>query len=431
MNFSLKIKPLPVLVTATMVITFMSGYSIFYGSVGSPLWYLLYYGKYFLILFFVVISYSFHEPDKRFRKTRTWLYKLFLTLPLALLFYSFIVWLIRGSSVEFVSRGISSTLFRCIAYMGGISIAYMFKKAALKYGIYAAIITYSASVVLGLLKGGATFLKINLMNRTTSIQGLYTELHEVAFTIGLYLVFLFFINKRQYISKTSLLTMLCITYFIIGWKRIGIAGIIIVFLYGLFIHGRKNWTKSEVTKITGIVAIIACLFYVSLSTSNELVAILQLRGINLMGRNIIYNYFRQFCDFHINYFGRGVGFVTRQFDYATAADLYNMISIKALHNDLMKMFIDIGFISYIFWCWYWLREVPQKIEKKIGTEAAFECFLLIMFSFITYTTDNTEGYFNFQLHLSMIMSVIIYNHIYINCEKITTKNNLEARIVVD
>lgn len=38
------------------------------------------------------------------------------------------------------------------------------------------------------------------------------------------------------------------------------------------------------------------------------------------------------------FMGKGVGFVGRQFDYTTRADLYHMVSIRALHNDFFKMY---------------------------------------------------------------------------------------------
>lgn len=403
----LKNKVLPVVVVLSMVVSFMSGYEVFYGSVRSPIWYLLYFGKYFLALFFIVLSYANYKKEGTNIFIAREYSRLFLVIPFVILVYSLIIWFFEVPSFDYISRGISTALFKSISYAGGIAIAYRFKKDALKYGIYAALITYSIAIVLGALRGGTDFFKTALFFRETAAQGAYTELHEVAFVIGLYLIFLLFINKDRFIAIPNIMVILCGIYFVIAWKRIGIAAFLVIAIYLCLIRYKNKIITSHMMRVIGMVAIGVCILYVALiASSNGLVSLMESYGINLMGRNIIYNYFRGFCEFHVNFMGHGIGFVSRQFDYTTAADLYNMISIKALHNDLMKMFIEIGFIGFIIWCWYWLIKIPNRIEKIAGTESAFYCLSLILFAFMTYTTDNTEGYFNFQLHLIMLITII-------------------------
>lgn len=414
-------KQLPIIAALVMVVSFMSAYEIFYGSVKSPMWYVLYYGKYYLVVVYAVFTYMLQDKkDKEAAVVRKKYSQLFLIVPLVIFLYSVLIWLIERPSSDFITRGISNTVFRCISYVGGIAIALSLKKDAPRYGIYAALITYGIGLLLGICNEGWDFFTTALFFRQTSAQGTYTELHELAFVIGLYLIFLFFINNKKFISNPKPLMILCCICFIIGWKRIGIGALFVVTVYmicckliqkkninmTLAIRNRK--VTFDIMKITEIAAVIGCVLYVALTTSNELVSSVEAGGVNLMGRNIIYNYFRRFYDFSVGFFGHGVGFVSRQFDYATPADLYNMISIKALHNDLMRVFIEIGFLGFVIWCCYWLVGVPRCIEKIAGKESAFVCLCLILYSFITYTTDNTEGYFNFQMHLVMLITSITY-----------------------
>ncbi len=102
-----------------------------------------------------------------------------------------------------------------------------------------------------------------------------------------------------------------------------------------------------------------------------------------------------------------MGFVGRQFDYTSSATLYNMATIKALHNDFMKLYIDLGFSGFIVWCSYWLMYIPRKLIKRFDPEVSYSCLLIIIYSFITYMTDNTEGYFNYQMILVMIITTIV------------------------
>lgn len=111
-------------------------------------------------------------------------------------------------------------------------------------------------------------------------------------------------------------------------------------------------------------------------------------------------------NFSPTFFGKGVGFVSRQFDYATRADLYNMISIKALHNDFFKMYIEIGFGGFLIWVIWWLIKMPKIIQKKIGVDKTFIFMLIIIYTFILYTTDNTESYTFFQMHFAAVITYI-------------------------
>lgn len=204
------------------------------------------------------------------------------------------------------------------------------------------------------------------------------------------------------------MTALCVIFFIIAWKRIGIGAFVLVALYLWIIQKKVKPLTPKLMKITEIATVVVCFVYVSFSTSDSLDAFLSSHGIEMSGRNIIYSYFRKFCDFTPLYFGHGIGFVSRQFDYTTAADLYNMVSIKALHNDLMQMYIDLGFMGFLVWCYFWLFYLPRKIKRFANVEAGFYALCLILFAFITYTTDNTAGYYSFQMHLVMLLFAFSY-----------------------
>ena len=83
-----------------------------------------------------------------------------------------------------------------------------------------------------------------------------------------------------------------------------------------------------------------------------------------------------------------------------------MVSIRALHNDFFKIYIEIGYIGFIVWVFWWMIKMPQIIQKRYGVKKAFICLLFILYAFILYTTDNTESYTNFQMLLSAIITYI-------------------------
>ena len=116
--------------------------------------------------------------------------------------------------------------------------------------------------------------------------------------------------------------------------------------------------------------------------------------------------------------GHGIGFTGRQFDFVTSADLYNMASVKAMHNDFFKLYIELGFVGFAIWCYWWAIRIPRKISSKFDINAAFSCMLLIMYTFILYTTDNTDTYFNYQMQLGILISLICCTQCYIGKSKL-------------
>ena len=214
------------------------------------------------------------------------------------------------------------------------------------------------------------------------------------------------IGKHTSLKKKNILFWVSVIVFIIAWKRIGIFAVAITYLYFVVFSRSKKGNKSFFVKMTGIIGTIICLAYVSLIVSGKFVTLLQSLGIDMMGRDIIYAYFRKFTTFAPTFMGKGVGFVGRQFDYTTRADLYHMVSIRALHNDFFRMYIEIGYIGFIVWVFWWMIKMSQIIQKRYGVKKAFICLLFILYAFILYTTDNAESYTNFQMLLSAIITYI-------------------------
>lgn len=384
-----------------MVFSFMGGYSIFTGPAGSVQWNIFYYGRFFLVIFYSVYSYN-KRTTKRERRLIKWINKYSIALLTSMIMYSALLWIIHSTNIRYISRGLSDFIFLLGACVSGTYMAKILGKDTLKYGLLAAMITMAISSVIGIISMGGDFF-------TTLIKGdnRYVELHEALFVIGLYLVFHMFSSKLYYIRKDKILFALGMLTFIVGGKRIGFAAVLLVLIYVLLVNKKGERRISLIVKISGWIIAAVSIVYIWISVTGVLDLLLIKFSIDMYNRNIIYNYFRSFCEYGPQFLGNGMGFVGRQFEYATRDDLYNMISIRALHNDFFKQYIEIGFWGSIVWVFYWIKYFPKKIENKVGTKAMLICFCLLMYSFITFTTDNTAGYFNYQLHLFMLFTVAI------------------------
>lgn len=341
-----KISLVSVLSTLVLMLCMMSQYKIFTGQSRSVTWYFLFYGKYFLIMIVILVSWTRRAKSLEVRKRKRWIEGLLLTPTIIIFLYSLLLWLFQGSSFGYISRGISDIISKVLAIYGGISFVYLLKERIIKCTLIAALITYTISLIIGFSKNPNELISAILSRGGQYISGSYNELHEVAFILGLYVLFIIFMNNDgKYVEKPKMAIFLSCICILIAWKRIEIFALILCIIYFIIIDKLGELYKFKIISITGTVLIVFCLLYVSLSVSSSLVTLMEVYNINLMGRGIIYKYFRQFCDFKLSYFGQGVGFVSKQFDFTTAADLYNMSRIKALHNDFLKIYIEIGF----FW----------------------------------------------------------------------------------
>ena len=401
----IKFIPVHFLSYVIMTICFMGTCSIFHGEVNSMRWLFFYYGSFMLL--FVLSLYSILFTKKTNYRELLFFVALFCGPKILMFIYSCILWIINNTPFPYISRGISDTLFGCIAFFCGISLGFRLKQNIINITLMSALTVYATSYLIGFLDNGINFIyAFNPLNSLADNYTNYTELHQLTYIVGLYLIVcLLKVNDNNlHIDKTVLL--LSVFTFFVSWKRIGIVAILftMAYLYCSNIIIKKY--KSIFLKSTGIVGIIACMLFVYTVISGTFIDIMDSFSINLMGRNIIYSYFSQFANFSYSFIGNGLGFVGRTFDYTTRDDLYNMVSIKALHNDFFKMYLEIGFLCFLLWLIWWLLKLPCIIKNRYGIENAQNAFLLILYSYILYSTDNAEGYTYFQVHFAALIVLL-------------------------
>ena len=175
----------------------------------------------------------------------------------------------------------------------------------------------------------------------------YFEVHELTFAIGLCIIYyLFFAERKKH--NTGKLVFLVIS-FILGSKRIGMAGIAAAGLFSLFVH-KKGLSRRKLLTI-GIVGVLVCYGYLFIVYNNEFFAILNEHGINNMGRDLIYAYFVRRTKLSPTQMGWGMAGVAKVL-YASRCNNFHgnvaarMNSINA-NKDTFKMYTDMFLTEYI------------------------------------------------------------------------------------
>ena len=345
------------------------------------------------------------------KKTR----QLLLTPWILMLLYSCIIWVTQKTANPYITRGISNFIANIIPILLGAALVVIYRERTVRVVVIAICLMALTNYTMGIIVNGPSFLvQLFNINCEESTYRVYKELHEIAYIAGLLLLYYF--HKKDYrLNKGWIISVFIVFFF--AWKRIGILALAIALLfYALLRHINKSGKKFNVVAC-GVIAIILSILYVWMSASDELSILLHEYGINMMGRDVIYSYFRKFCDFSITYPGRGIGFVSRQFNYLTWEDVGAMIALKqGLHNDLFSLYLEIGMIGFIAWAVYQLIYIPKKIREWSGIDCAVRCFTYIIFTFVTYTTDNTLRYFAYQMTLVILITVTYYEKCKIECD---------------
>lgn len=215
------------------------------------------------------------------------------------------------------------------------------------------------------------------------------EIHELTFGLGVYLVF-YALNWRecQKDRMAALFFIPTLFCFLSGFKRIGVAAIAAAVLVWLVLRlTAKKHSGSFVLMTAAFTAVIVAFIYICLVKNGLFVFLSEHFGLDTMGRREL----SQFIDRHywigLDFFGNGVGFVTRLF-----SDLPAEWTIRALHNDILMIYIDIGFWGFWVWmlCFFPLR--VWLVYQWQGLRGGLLCLGLQAYVFATAATDNTLFY---------------------------------------
>lgn len=265
---------------------------------------------------------------------------------------------------------------------------FMFGVDIIKYDFAALSLSWLLQVIKLVYLNGLVIFKNAILQGwfDISVGKNYLELHDLVLAIGYFWVWYLFSNKKNK-RNSGLLALLLLIIFVIGVKRIAIFADIVVTVFYLITKNVKGKNQFEICKIVGWIALLFCIMYIYiLSEGNVFYEFMNAHGINLMSRDYFYKYIMSLTKFSPMFFGYGRGSVkklmTNAFhDYAN------------VHSDFVKMYVEIGFIFYIIWLWYYLIYVIKVLERRYGKQVAIYAFCVTIYTFMLYLTDNTESYF--------------------------------------
>ena len=322
---------------------------------------------------------------------------------------SLFIWFVGQVDTEVISRGLSGAFIynNMLSFtLAAVAFLYVFGENGIWYNLIAILISNILIIFTVILQNGIGVFFSEFVTLIITFAGqtgdviVQAEIHELAFCLGAYLIYMFLKPKKDIVFYILLgLTLFC---FLAAFKRIGIIAIVVAVALGWilkFIAKFKTSTAKSLTLIISALIVVFLIGYIAI-IKMDVFTLLEKAGINTSGRVEIYDAVDKFYDFSIEFLGNGIGFLTYQFST-------NMnVGVSSVHNDFLQYFIDLGFCGYILWlasmtivrvCYFGRRE---KTENAIITLA------LTVYLVIVSSTDNTM---NYPL-LTTVLAIIMIGH---------------------
>ena len=319
---------------------------------------------------------------------------------------SLFIWFMGTADVDVISRGLSSSFIytNMLSFaLGSGALLYVFGARGVWYNLVAIlianllmIITVVAQSGLGPFLSEFITLIVTFVGETGDII-IKAEIHELAFCLGAYLIYMLYQPRKDPVYLILLfLSLFC---FLAAFKRIAMIAIAIALVFGYllkFVAHFNRKTASQLVTILSVLLIVILLGYVAL-IKMDVFALLEKAGVNTSGRVGIYNAVDQFYEFHPGFLGNGIGFLTYQLN------TFIKIGVASVHNDFLQHFIDLGFWGYIIWLVSMTLVRVWYFGRKGNTEGAIITFMLTVYLVVVSSTDNTMNYPLLTGVLAMLM----------------------------
>lgn len=329
-----------------------------------------------------------------------WLIRMYLTPHIIIHIYT--IALMTLGKVKFSYFTTNATVY--VPTMVAIFSIYLFGLQALKLNGIALVVSWCISVLSSfLLKGVRIFPHAVIqayIDPGYSLPGLnrnYLELHDIVMASAYVLLFYIF-TKTRLSKRNVLLIALIFILMTLGMKRVSVLGIILALVFHITLRMFHEKRKYKICIIAGWSAVVLCYLYIYIQdNSSGFFALMNSLGVNVMGRNYYFRAAMDMVDFSPMHLGIGRNVLQEIFNTE-----FSYLRVGGVHSDIIKMYVENGFIMFGIWLWYYLIYLTKEFGKRFGIAEAVMYFSLTIYTFTLYTTDNVEVYFACQIFAILV-----------------------------
>lgn len=359
----------------------------------------------------MTMAYGFIYPDIERLKKIVWPALVCMSLIAALLLWSMVIWMMNLNNLSTMMDACSKLIFQSISIMTAVCGVYLFGSKAVDL----------FAISMCMANAGIMILEIPNFGLAASIQSLITclvtfgeaegyarnlEIHDITFVFGqLVLYYAAFAPHETRKEKYQRIFFLiaCTFFFFVGMKRIAIPAVVLFVGVAYFLRLFKS--KKPIFVLWGIAWVVFFFLYLYGVRTGVVSEVLKVLGIDMMGRDYLWSLANDYYEFSVGYFGRGFEYVD-----SIVAIWYNAGIINhpyPFHNDILKVFVEMGFPGFIFWSGIQYIITPIFWMKYADDETTLLYLCNLSYMTMTYLTDNTS--FSFWSTMALRLIPIAYS----------------------
>ena len=321
------------------------------------------------------------------------------------LVFSSIVWVGTQAESVAVLNGVSMVIPQLLAVLTAAATLYLFGGKGIWYCLGAMCAANFAGVLVVIYEGGLdAFLQefytlLITFSKETGPLMERLETHDLTFAFGPFLIYLLLHWKKC--PYPGLWMGLSALFFLIGLKRIAIPavalGVLAAALLGLL---PEKASRQAAICVAGAMMVVSFLYIAGIHS--DLFGFLERAGLDTKSRALLFGNVTPYYDISFTYMGRGTGF-ERFVEWFTGMESPVPLRTQTqIHNDFLRMYLNIGFIGYWVWLWSWLMVRLRYWFRQGGKEAGCLFLGICVYCFVLYATDNAIYYPYTMLACSLV-----------------------------
>lgn len=314
---------------------------------------------------------------------------------------SLLIWILERAELNYILRGLINVGCAELNVIAVAAAVWMFGEKVVDYtffGAVGAVALVAVRAVMNYGPGGFIGQYVALLFTFAGNTGpamRFMELHDLGQGLGLFLMYYIWTFKMT--KHHLILLALSFVCFTLSLKRIDVLAIAAAIGVGWYLN-RLTFARRWYLIIAFEIALVIFVYgYLILIKKGYYGIIMHQLGIDTMSRDVVYDYYRKFFEISPTFLGRGLRFIyvhmgeTTDKIYVTRKII---IKVIAAHNEYMTYFIELGFWGFIFWMWSNSWHKINSFRREFGWEGMTVTFMVVIYCFISYATDNTFFYFS-------------------------------------
>ena len=322
-----------------------------------------------------------------------------LSIPLLVMVtVSLLIWSLERTDVHMITRGLSYYLIafnQATSAFAAVSFLYLFGERGIWYNLVAILCANLLMIATIMLENGVGPYLSELWTLIRTFAGetgpiiVQAEIHELAFCLGAYLVYMLTRPGRS-VPFLALLVLSAFC-FLSAFKRIALASIAVSvgagWLLRLLERRGRGRTALRIAHVVALLLLAAMFAYIAL-VKLGVFSWMEETGLDTMGRADVYEAVDGLYEVSPAFLGNGMGYLTYQIGETDHFDL----AVDTIHNDILQMYIDLGFWGFAVWMISFTTLRIWYFGRRDRAAEGVNAFVLVLFMLLVSTTDNTLNY---------------------------------------